>query len=112
MADLTVVSFVTGTLVDTLVAANAGGDAIPGYTGKEWFEVNNGSGSPITVTFNSQEVCSQGSDHDLAQAVAAGVRRKVKLPAPASRWLDGTGRVQITYSGVTTLTVGVFKWPE
>jgi hypothetical protein len=112
MADLTIVPFVTGSLTDTLTAASGGGDAIAGYNGKQWLDVNNGSGGSITVTVNSQVNCDQGADHDFTLAVPAGARRKIKLPAPATRWVDGTGRAQITYSGVTSLTVGCFQWPE
>ncbi len=113
MADLTTNSFSGGVITQTLVSAAVGGDNIVAYSGKEFLVVANGSGGSINVTINSQEVCNQGSDHDLVIAVAAGATRIIKPPAPASRWIDtADGKAKITYSGVTSLTVGVFKWPE
>lgn len=112
MADLTVNAFSGGVITQTLVSANAGGDAIPGYDGKQFLVVTNGSGGSINVTLNSQVVCDQGSDHDLVIAVAAGATRQIKAPAPATRWQDTNGKLQISYSGVTSLSIGAFKWPE
>jgi len=114
MADLTITPFVNGSLTDTLPAsAAAGGDSVPAYTGKEWIEVNNGGGSPINVSLVSQITAVPGiAAANLLVAVPAGARRKLKAPAPVSTWTDVNGKLQIIYSAVTTVTVGVFKWPE
>lgn len=104
--------FADGSLVDELAAANGDGNFLQNYTGKEWFEIANGDASDHTATFNSQVPSNYGTDVDLAVVVPAGERRKIKLPAPANRWRDTNGAVQITYDAVTDVTVGAFKWPE
>lgn len=114
MADLTVNTYSAGSLTDSLTAAAGGGDAIPAYTGKEWLEVNNGGGSSINVTLVSQYVppAAGTAAASLVVAVAAGARKKIKAPAPKEIWTDVNGKLQITYSGVTSVTVGAFRWPE
>ena len=91
-------------VVESLTAANADGNY---YTnsGKEWVEILNGSASPITVT-------ASGLVDGLTVAslrtwtIAAGARRKI---APLTRdYNDAQGRVNLSYSDVTTVTVGVF----
>lgn len=110
MATLTVQTVVvTGLEPAALAAAAAGGDQFAN-TGREFVEINNGSGGDITVTFNSQVACNYGSDHDVAVVVTAGERRLIG-PFPTGRFNDASGFVLITYSGVTTLTIGVYKLP-
>lgn len=114
MANLTVNLFSGGVVTQTLVAAAAGGDAVQNYDGKQFLVVTNAHATLArTVTINSQELCNQGSDHDLAIAVAALTTRHIKVPAPAARWRDTSGALQITYSDAAAdLTIGAFKWPE
>lgn len=109
---LSVKEFSASELEDELEAANADGNNVANYTGKEWFEFFNDDATESTVTFNSQKPSNYGTDVDLAVSIPAGERRKVKLPAPASRWRDTAGAVQFTYSKVTDLSAGAFRWPE
>src|SRR5262245_58451270 len=110
MATLTVQTIVLAGLEPAaLVAANGGGDDFAG-SGREFVELANGSGADITVTINSQENCNQGFDHNQAVVVQAGERRLIG-PFPTGRFNDPNGKVQMTYSGVTSLTVGVYKLP-
>lgn len=92
-----------GTAV-TYAAATGGGDRMPvGPT--TFLHVKNGGGSSITATINSITPCSQGFDHDLAVAVAAGAD---KMIGPiGERFRDTDNLAGITYTGVTTVTVAV-----
>lgn len=85
------------------VAAAGGGDSFAN-DGNTEFRVKNGSGSSINVTVNSQTPCSQGFDHDIIVAVGAGAE-KVIGPFEKGRFNDVNGRVNVTYSAVTTVTV-------
>lgn len=113
MADLTVNKFSGGSVAETLVAAGAGGDAIPNYTGKQFLVVKNAHATlSRTVTFNSGENCNQGVDHDIAVVVAALTTRIIKVPNPPSRFQNASKALPWTYSSEADLTVGAFEWPE
>lgn len=107
MATLTVQTVSTAGLADSLAAAAGGGDQFAN-TGREFFEVLNGGGGSVNVTFETPATVDGEPIADRVVAVAAGVRKKIG-PFPTSTYNDANGRVQVTYSGVTTVTVGVFK---
>jgi hypothetical protein len=92
--------------VPAFVAASAGGDTmVPGPTTS--LRVKNGGGAPVTVTLDSVAPCSQGFDHNLTVAVAAGAEAEIG-PIDAARFAQpSTGLAAITYSGVTSVTVAV-----
>lgn len=95
---------IAGTTI-TYVAAAGGGDSIaPDETGV--FHVRNGGGSPITVTVVDPRVTDLNqANPDLAITVAAGAEKAI---GPFSTVLGDTATdslVDITYSGVTTVTV-------
>lgn len=93
----------------TLAAASVGGDSFAN-TGTEAFRIKNASGGPVTVTFNSPNACNFGvvsDDHDLEVVVADATEVEFG-PFSQARFNDGTGKVQVAYSGVTGVTVGVF----
>jgi len=109
MADLTVqVISLTG-IVPSLGAAAAGGDAFLN-SGREYFDVKNGGGASINVTVNSVAACNQGADHDVVVAVAAATEKLIG-PFPKARFNDAAEKVQVTYSGVTTVTVAAVRLP-
>jgi hypothetical protein len=89
-------------------AAAAGGDSME--TGeRNYLHVKNGGGASITVTVNSQRTCDQGFDHDLTVVVPATTGERVIGPI-TDRFKDPTtGRALITYTAVTTVTVGAFR---
>jgi hypothetical protein len=93
--------------VDLLVAASGGGDSFPN-DGHMFFDVNNASGSPITVTFVTPALVQGIAIADPGISVPAGLRRKIG-PFQPDLFNDATGSVAVTYSGVTTLTVGVYR---
>lgn len=93
---------------NALVAANAGGDKfVPDKD--TTLEVNNGSGGAITVTIVTPGTTFGEAIADRAVSVPAGQRYEIG-PFPAELFANpADGLADITYSGVTTLTVGVFK---
>lgn len=112
MADLTKQKILESGLAPTMVAAAGGGDAIVNNTGKEFLMVVNGGGGSINVTATVQNADLNSDSHgeiskgDRIVAVAAG---ETKLIGPFARiaFNDINGKVQLAYSGVTTVTVGI-----
>lgn len=86
-------------------AATGGGDEFLN-NGNIILRVENGSGAPITVTVISQATISGLAVADAAVAIPAGEFRFIG-PFPPSLFNDANGKAQITYSGVTSLTVEV-----
>src|SRR5436189_260575 len=81
----------------------AGGDQFSN-DGKTYLKITNGGGAPITVTVVAQRPCDQGTIHSIANSVTNAT---TEVMGPFSdRYNDALGFVQVTYSGVTTVTVG------
>lgn len=114
MANLTVQSVVIGTtapngIAPTYAAAAGGGDTFTHPGDPVWVHVKNGHSSSQTVTIGYERACDQGFTHDAVAAVVNAGERII--PVPRTRFADAsTGVVSITYSGVTALTVGVFRY--
>ncbi len=93
---------------NALVAAAGGGDAFaPGAN--VFVRINNGGGASITATF-----ATPGSIGGLTIADGGGAvtnaQSRLFGPFPGELYADPTtGLVVLTYTGVTTVTVGVFK---
>lgn len=109
MSDLTVQHIVLSGLTPTYAAASAGGDAFLN-SGRVLIHVKNAHTSPQTVTVNSQALCSQGFDHDVAVAIPASEERMIG-PFSKERFNDPLSKVQLTYSGVTALTIAALELP-
>lgn len=107
MAALTVAQLTADGVVTAMVAAAGGGDSFAN-TGDQIFEVNNGSGGSITVTIVTPATVGGRAVADVAAAVPAGQRWRFG-PFDPALFNDATGSVQVTYSGVTTLTVQAFR---
>lgn len=94
---------ITGTAI-TFSSAAGGGDTIAPAPSSV-LHVRNGSGSPITVT-----VVVPGTDDfgqarpDIAVTVAASAHTAIG-PFSSALLLNSSGVIDITYSGVTSLTV-------
>lgn len=107
-------AFLTTQVVDptgptiTYAAAAGGGDTCEASSDLE-FRVKNGSGAPITVTVTSPTPCNQGSTHNLVVAVPAGAEKAIGPLSPQRFASPVTGLVNITYSGVTSLTVAAVR---
>lgn len=106
MALIAVQPLTTSGLAPTLAAASAGGDAAP--IGTDYYlVVRNGGGASVTVT-----VVTPGTIKGLAIADTALV-----IPAAGEGFIPmdsiyrnpATGRADITYSAVTSVTVGVLS---
>lgn len=114
MAVLAVQKIVKTGLTPSVAAAAGGGDSWPN-TGREYLEVRNGGVGSIDVTIAAQAgACGTygvtNAAHDLVVAVGAGVTKRIG-PIDPKAYNDSNQRAQITYSGVTDVTVGVFAAP-
>lgn len=104
MALLAVQQIQTPGTAPTYAAATGGGDTVPS-DGRTFLHVKNGSGAPITVT-----VATPGNVGGLAIA-----DNTVSVPNAGERMIgpitaDLYGDIAaITYSGVTSLTIGAFR---
>lgn len=95
----------SGTVV-TLAAANAGGNTFAN-DGNTYLHVKNGSASPITVTIDFPGTVDDLVVTDRAVTVT-NATEKVIGPFPPGLY-NTAGEVYVTYSAVTTITVGAFK---
>lgn len=109
MAALTVNQLTAAGIAEpSLVAASGGGDTVAAYSDRTWIEVNNGGGSGITVTIADPGVTPAGNTSTgMAVSVSNGQKKRIWLPSGVIN--STTGLVSITYSGVTTVTVGAFR---
>lgn len=96
----------TGT-VPSYAAATSGGDEWTN-TGAEFYFIKNGGGGSINVTFVTQATTDGLAVTDLVVAVSNGVDKMIG-PFPVGIYNDTGGKLQVTYSGVSSVTVGVFK---
>jgi hypothetical protein len=97
-----------------LAAAAGGGDSFPN-NGVQFLAVRNAGGAPINVTFVGQKPCSLGvagtTAHDTVVAITNDSKVYMLGPFRTDRYNDANGRVQVSYSGVTSLTVAAFALP-
>lgn len=108
MATLTVQSTTTAGVVPAAAVAAAGGGDQFSNDGNTALEVINGGVGSINVTIEAQKLCERGTAHDIVVAVGAGATKHIGPFDPA--WFnDVNSMVQITYSGVTDVTVRAFK---
>lgn len=96
-------------LVPTYVAADVtgnnfvnGGDVVLNFI--------NASAAPITLTVATR-ACDQGVIHNktFTIPITVGGNAFQAGPFPTTRYNDPTGKVNITYSGVTSLTVAAIE---
>jgi len=107
MATLTVETITRAGLVPSLVAAGAGGDKFPNTTRREFLIVKNGDGSPTTVTLDIQATVDSQAVVDRTVVVAAG--DEALIGPFDGRYEDTDGNVNVSYSNITSITVGVAK---
>lgn len=91
---------------DKLVAAAGGGDTAQTGAGV-FLVVKNGDSGAHTVTIATPETVDGLAVADRALAVAAG--QTAVIPVTDRYRNPSTGRAAITYDGVTSVTVGVFR---
>lgn len=107
MAVLAVQDVTPAGLAPTYVAASAGGDEFSN-NGRVVLHVKNGGAAEITVTVISAKTCNQGFQHNITVAVAAGSDKMIGPFAP-ERFNNDAGRVAVTYSAVTSVTVAALE---
>jgi hypothetical protein len=109
MADLTTSTVTVANpkldLAAALTAAASGGDTAEIADGAI-FVLNNASAGTITATFVTPGTVNGLAISDATMAVPAG---KIGVMPLANVFRQATGRCNVTYSGVTTVTVGVLK---
>lgn len=101
----------------TYAAANGGGDEMPN-DGSTILHVKNGSVGNITVTAAAVQTSKDFGGEDgpytrasVAVVVDAGEERFIG-PFPKRAFNNANGRVALTYSGVTSLTVAALRIPK
>lgn len=119
MAVLTVVDVTEAGVTDGAASAAGGGDSFANPDDERTILcVINGGGSPITVTITPQTTAAPGVPGygDLTKGNGGGSvtngTRKFFGPFPARTYNDANGRVLVTYSGVTSVTVAVLRIPK
>ena len=96
-------------LTPALAAADVGGDDFVN-TGKEFIYVANGSGAPIIVTLDIRPTVDGQAVTDRTISVPAGGDKFIG-PIPTNVYNDAAEKVDITYSAVGSLTIGIFNLP-
>lgn len=97
------------------VAANAGGDEVENASGDVMLFVSNGGGGSINVTLAAVQTARPASGAYPAMTLAnqvvavAGGAKTLIGPIPTAFNHATTGRVAITYSGVTSVTVAAIQ---
>lgn len=104
MAVLNVQEMSPSGLDPSFAAAEAGGDTFAN-DGRTYLHVKNGSAGSLTVTVNAVKSCNFGFDHDAAVSVPAGGERRIG-PFQVGRF---GSTCEVSYSGVTSLTVAAVK---
>lgn len=105
MATIPVTQSTTGGVAPPTFAAAAGGGDQFSNNGKTYYEVKNGGGAPVTVTFARQKSCDQGTVHSTTVSVPATTGDRICGPFDTGLYNDANGMVQVTYSAVTSVTV-------
>jgi hypothetical protein len=110
MANLATQAISRATAAAPSYAAAAGGGDTFTPDRDTFLHVKNGSGGAITVTVVTPRADALGNAiADNAVSVPAGQERMLG-PYPAEHYADpADGLADITYSGVTSLTIGVFR---
>lgn len=109
MATLTVQEISRSAITPSYGAAAGGGDQFPN-DGRTYLHIKNGGGSSITLTIATQLTVDGKAVADDAITVT-NAQERVVGPFPPGIYNDANGMVQLTYSGVTSVTVGAFRLP-
>ena len=108
MATLVVQQIALAGVTPSLTHASPAGDQFLN-DGKIYIEVSNTDAATRDVTIASSTKCDQGSTHNVVVTIPATTGKKKIGPFPPSRFTDGNGYAQVTYSAETGLTIGAFR---
>ena len=92
------------------VAASAGGDKFAN-TGREFVYFTNLSGGTITVTVDVQPDTIDGLAVANKTLAVLPATNAIMGPFPPGNYNDASGFTNLSYSGVASLTLQVFKLP-
>lgn len=108
MANIAVQVVTPAGIVPTFAACAGGGDTIVGAQDGDVVWLESTHSSDQTATFEATVAVAEGyTELDKAQIAAAATdRRCFKL---TRQYIADDGTVAVTYSGVTGLTIGVFR---
>ena len=109
MATLTVQNITKSGDEPNHTAAAGGGDEYAN-NGQTMLSLINGSGGAIVATFVTQATTDGLAVADRTVSIPAGETRWVVDLDPNVYNVPATGRVQVTYDGVSSLTVGAFTF--
>src|SRR3972149_9483105 len=107
MATLSVQQAAITGLEEVYSSCAAGGDEFAN-DGNTFIIVKNGHSSPQTVTVVSQVAEADlppGTDQANVAIVVTNAEQRIIGPFPQAGFNDANGKVQLTYSGVTALTI-------
>ena len=114
MATLTTQNITRAGVIPTYAAAAGGGDRFtPGNT--TFLHVKNGSGGALTVTVAATKVpIANMTTTNVVTSVTTAAAGWLIGPFPPEQFnaTDGSGLADITYSGVTSLTVAVLQFNQ
>lgn len=114
MADLTIQKIVEAGLKAVYGAAAGGGDAIVNTKGDVFLHAKNADAATTTITITAQstskKIAGYGSmtKANAVIAIPAGEDRMIG-PFPPEAFNDAAGKVEVTYSSVTSLTVAAIQ---
>lgn len=93
---------------EAFAAASGGGDVVAcGTATRPVIQINNASGSAVTVTLAAKQACNQGSLHNQVVSCPAGqVTNIVPQPQVIDAAAATYGQVSLTYSATASVTVG------
>lgn len=109
MATLTVQEISRAAITPSFGAAAGGGDQFAN-DGRTYVHIKNGGASPITLTVVTQMTVDGKAVADDAITVT-NAQERVIGPFPPGIYNDANGMVQLTYSAVTSVTLGTFRLP-
>lgn len=105
-------------LTASYVAATVSGDQVTNSDGKTFLHVKNASGGSITVTVAEQITGTTVTNPTLGKLTKANATKAIGAGAEAffgpfakGGFNDANSNIQITYSGVTSLTIAALYIP-
>ena len=107
MATLTVQQVTRAGITPSYASCAGGGDEFAN-DGKTLIHVKNGHTSPQTVQVTIQKTVD-GESAGTKDVAVTNAQERMIGPFPTDIYNDNNGKVQLTYSGVTSLTIGVFR---
>jgi hypothetical protein len=107
MATLSVQQISRTGITPTYGSCAGGGDEFVN-SGEEFIHIKNGHTSPQTVTIATPATVDGLAVADRPVEVTNAEERIIG-PFPVSTYNDANGKVQLTYDGVVSLTIAIFK---